>query len=187
MTIRPEVLQSNTPYEGGFFRVVVEKLRMPDGADALYETVKHPGAVAVVPVGADGRILMVRQRRHAVEDELLEIPAGKLEADEDPWVCARRELEEETGFTCPHLELLVTYYSTPGFSDEKVYVFLGQDLKQVADPPATDGSEPISMEWLEDEEGIPAILDGRVVDGKSIIGIALNALRRQEPETVGDL
>lgn len=186
MSTHPEVLESTTPFDAGFFKVVVDKLRMANGAVVEYKTVKHSGAVAVVPVTSDGRILMVRQRRHAVEDNLLEIPAGKLEPDEDPWACARRELEEETGFTCGHMELLVTYYSTPGFSDERVHIFLGEQLEQVAEPPELDGAEPISIEWLERHEAVPSLLDGRVVDGKSLVGIALWALREPSRGVVVD-
>jgi ADP-ribose pyrophosphatase len=180
----PEVLESTTPFDAGFFKVVVDKLRFPDGSESEYQTVKHAGAVAVVPIDHEGRILLVRQRRHAVDDNLLEIPAGKLEPDEDPWICARRELEEETGFTCGHLELLVSYFSSPGFTDERVQIFLGEELRKVADPPETDGHEPISIEWLERQEAVPAILDGRVVDGKSIVGLALLRLR-EHPEDTG--
>jgi ADP-ribose pyrophosphatase len=180
----PEVVESTTPFDTGFLKVVVDKLRFPDGSQSEYQTVKHPGAVAVVPVDENGRILLVRQRRHAVDDNLLEIPAGKLEPDEDPWDCARRELEEETGFTCGHLELLVNYFTSPGFTDERVQVFLGKELRKVAEPPETDSSEPISIEWLDKQEAVPAILDGRVVDGKSIVGLAL--LRLQDhPEDAG--
>jgi ADP-ribose pyrophosphatase len=185
MTGHREVVESKV-VDAGFLKLVTDRIRMPNGSEVEYQIVLHPGAVAVVPVAEDGRILMVRQHRHAIDNNLLEIPAGKLEPDEDPWTCARRELREETGYSCRHLELLCSFYSTPGFSDERIHVFLGRELDKLSEPPELDGAEPISIEWLEEDEAVPAILDGRIVDGKTIIGLALARLR-DEPGQAGGL
>ena len=179
-----EIYESRSVFKGQIVEVVVERIRTPDGRDIERETVRHPGAVAVVPVAEDGNILMVRQGRHAVDNLLLELPAGKLDADEDPWDCAKRELEEETGYRCGSLELLVSYYSTPGFSDEKVHVFLSRQITKVAEAPTLDGDEPISIEWLHQDEALAAVLDGRIVDSKTIIGITLLKLQ-EHPEDLG--
>lgn len=176
-----ETIESRSVFAGRFFEVFIERFRRSDGAEVEREIVRHPGAVAVVPVRDDGSILMVRQGRAAVSDKLLELPAGKLEADEDPWECAKRELLEETGYRCGHMELLSAYFSTPGFSDERVHVFLGSDLEKVQDPPDSDGDEPISIEWLGEQEALEAIFDSRIVDAKTIIGIALLKLRENPP------
>ncbi len=104
-----KVLESEQILDAGFFTVLREAVELPGGEVKDYYTAKHPGAVAVVPVDEDGRVLMVRQFRQAAGDTLLEIPAGKLDPGEDPWVCGRRELEEETGYHCEHLELLTKF------------------------------------------------------------------------------
>lgn len=171
--------------DAGFFTVVREAVELPDGRTKDYFTARHPGAVAIVPVDEDGRVLMVRQFRQAADDTLLEIPAGKLEPDEDPWDCAQRELEEETGYRCERLELLTRFYASPGMTDEQIYVFLGTGLELVTAIPSHDGGEPIWSEWLDSGEVLPAIDDGRIVDGKSIVGLTLYKVK--EHEQVHDL
>ncbi len=173
MTGNRETLTSEIVYDAGFFKVVKEEVRLPNGDTHDYHFCKHPGAVAVVPVDDDGNILMVRQFRQACHDMLLEIPAGKIDPGEDPWVCGRRELLEETGYECGDLDLLSSFYPSPGMTDEKTHVFVGRELKIVAPVPTHDGGEPISLEWMGKEEAFQAIEDGRIVDGKSIIGITL--------------
>lgn len=173
VTEHRQTLSSAISFDSDFIQVRTDKVALPNGSVQDYLTIQHPGAVAVVPVDRDERILMVRQHRQAVDDTLLEIPAGKLDPDEDPWDAARRELKEETGFICEHLELLTSFYSSPGFTDEKIHVFEARDLRAVNDPPATDGDEPISIEWLEGHHALDAIGDGRIVDGKTIIGLTL--------------
>lgn len=177
MTGHRKTLGSTISFESSFFQVLTDRVGLPDGSVRDYYTVKHPGAVAIVPVDEEGRILMVRQHRQAVDDNLLELPAGKLDPGEDPWVCAKRELMEETGFACERLELLTSYYTSPGFTDEKVHVFVGWDPHAVEEPPGSDGGEPLSIEWLGGHEALSAIYDGRIVDGKTIVGIALLKLR----------
>ena len=181
MSYEREVLSSRNVFQGEFISVAVDRVRLDDGGEANREVVRHPGAVGVVAVNDDGSILMVRQARHAVANHLLEIPAGKLETNEDPWECAKRELEEETGYRCGSLELLSAYYSSPGYSDEKVHVFLGTGLERIREAPVADGDEPISIEWLTQEEAISAVFDGRIIDAKTVIGVALLKLR-EHPE-----
>jgi ADP-ribose pyrophosphatase len=152
--------------------VFVDEIRLPDGTTSVREIVRHPGAVGVVAL-IDGRFLLVRQNRHAVGDDLLEIPAGKLDSGEAPEDCARRELLEETGYRCTALRYLMTFLTSPGFSDERVHLFLTLDAAREADPPEVDDGEPISIEWLDRGEVRAAILDGRLVDSKSIIGLLL--------------
>ena len=173
MTGHRETLSSDTVYDAGFFQVVKEQVKLPNGDTHEYHFCKHPGAVAVVPVDEEGRILMVRQFRQAADDALLEVPAGKIDAGEDPWQCAHRELREETGYECGDLDLLSHFYASPGMTDEQIHVFVGRELKVVAPAPTHDGGEPIAMEWMEKDEAYAAIEDGRIVDGKSIIGITL--------------
>lgn len=172
-----ELLGESSPYEGGFFKVVVDTIRLPSGQEALREYVLHPGASAVVAV-RDGMALLVRQNRHAIGSDLLEIVAGKLDvAGETPEGCAHRELEEETGYRAGRLEPLGTFYSSPGFTDERFHLFLATELEQVAPTPETDAGEPISTEWLALDEAVDAVVGGRILDGKTALGLVLARLR----------
>lgn len=175
-----ETVSSKSVFRGKIIEVFVDRIRLPDGSGAERETVRHPGAVGIVGIH-DGRVLMVKQVRHAVGRELLEIPAGKLdEAGESPEDCARRELEEETGYEAENLEKLVTYVASPGFTDEAVHVFLSTKLTRISDPPSDDEGEPISIEWIPVDDIPSAIEAGRVIDAKTIIGLLMFRLRLGE-------
>ena len=172
-----ELLDEVSPFEGGFFRVKVDTIRLPSGDEALREYVLHPGASAVVAI-QDGMALLVRQNRHAVGTDLLEIVAGKLDvAGETPAECAQRELEEETGYQAGRLEAMGTFYSSPGFTNECFHLFLATDLVQVAPAPDHDAGEPIVTEWWPLAEAVAAVLDGRIVDGKTALGLSLAVVR----------
>lgn len=150
------------------------------------EIVRHPGAVAVVPMTADRRVLLVRQRRHAVGAELLEIPAGKLDRPgEELAACARRELEEETGYCCARLTPLVTLLSSPGFSDERIHLFLATGLEPASGPPVIDEEEETSPEWIGLDEAVGAIRTGDIVDAKTIVGLLLARLALDHGEAGG--
>ncbi len=175
-----ETVSSKSVFRGKIIEVFLDRIRLPNGTKAERETVRHPGAVGIVGV-LGGRVLMVKQMRHAVGRELLEIPAGKLdEAGESPEDCARRELEEETGYRAEDLQRLVTFLASPGFTDEAVHVFLSTHLTKVSDPPTEDSGEPISIEWIPVEEITSAIETGRVADAKTIIGLLMFRLRVSE-------
>lgn len=173
-----EVIASTSPYAGGFFRVEVDTIRLPGGRTAVREIVRHSGATAVVPV-RDGAVLLVRQNRHAVGDDLLEIPAGKLDVvGESPEDCAERELWEETGFRATSMEPVGVFYASPGFTDEAFHLFVATGLVADGPPPEHDDGEPIASEWLDLADAVAAVSDGRIRDAKTALGIALVALRR---------
>jgi ADP-ribose pyrophosphatase len=177
-----EVIESQSPYRGSFFSVQVDRIRLPNGQEATREIVRHPGAAAVVPL-KDGAVLLVRQNRHAVGSDLLEIPAGKLDVPgEDPADCARRELKEETGYEAGVLESLGVFYSSPGFTDERYYLYLASGLEQVGLAPEHDGGEPISTEWLRLDAALNAVTTGEIVDAKTALGLVLTlaTLRREQ-------
>jgi ADP-ribose pyrophosphatase len=170
---RRRLLGSTSGFRGRFLEVTVDRIRLPNGSESQRETVLHPGAAAVVPV-ADGRVLLVRQHRHAVGIDLLELPAGKLdEPGESPEACARREMEEETGYRCGELELLARILTSPGFTDEAIFVFLAPQIEQVGPPPGNDEGEPLSLEWVDLRDTLRLILDGSITDAKTIIGLLL--------------
>lgn len=172
-----ELVGESSPYEGGFFKVMVDTIRLPDGHEALREYVLHPGASAVVAIRG-GQALLVRQNRHAIGSDLLEIVAGKLDvAGETPEECAHRELEEETGYQAGSMEALGTFYSSPGFTNERFHLFLATELTRVAPAPETDAGEPISTEWLPLDQAVEAVVAGRITDGKTALGLVLATLR----------
>jgi ADP-ribose pyrophosphatase len=165
-------------YRGSLIRVDKASFEGPDGKTFDREVVHHPGAVVVVPVTADNRVIMVRQFRSAIEEELLEIPAGKRDVEgEDTAVTAERELAEEIGRRAGQLELLARFYNSPGFCDEFTWLYLARELEVV--PSDRQGAEEqvMTVEEVPLAE-VPALIAvGHIVDAKSIIGLCL-ALER---------
>lgn len=174
-----EVVDSRSVFKGRLLEVVVDVVRLPSGELAEREIVRHPGAAAVVALQGD-RVLLVRQNRHAVGRDLLELPAGKLDRkDEDPSSCARRELQEETGYRAGGLEVLGSFLTSPGFSDERVHLFLASAVEKAGPPPADDEGEPIHSEWLTLRAAREAVIAGEIEDSKTIIGLLLASSRLQ--------
>jgi 8-oxo-dGTP pyrophosphatase MutT (NUDIX family) len=168
---RFERIQSETMYEGGFFTVVEETFRHEDGEEVKRDIVRHTGAVGVVVLDGD-RLWFVRQPREAIgEPDLLEIPAGKLDEDgEEPQETAARELAEEIGKQADNWESLGSFYTSPGFTNEQVHLFLATGLSDVTERPEVHENERIDVELrpLEDLE----LLIAESTDSKTIIGLA---------------
>lgn len=165
-------------WAGRLIRVANGTFESPDGERFERELVHHPGAVVVVPVHADGTATLVRQYRAAIDDELLEVPAGKRDVLDEPLeVTAARELAEEAGLRAGRMELLARFYNSAGFSDELSYVFLAEELDPV--PNDLQGIEErfLTIERLPLADVPALVATGRIVDAKTIIGLTL-ALRR---------
>ncbi|MEX1218077.1 MAG: NUDIX hydrolase [Acidimicrobiales bacterium] len=164
---------------GGFiFDLVRAEFRSPEGELFRRDIVRHPGAVSVVPIDADGRVIMVRQYRPALDRVLLEIPAGKRDvAGEPPELTAQRELGEEIGRYAGSLELLGSFANAPGFSDELSWIYLGQDLEIV--PRDVQGIEEshLIVEKFSFSEAFAMIANGLLIDTKTIVGLFLAASR----------
>lgn len=161
-------------YEGRVISLDIDTVRFPDGTTGELEMVRHPGASAIVPflsdpAGDDPQLLLIRQYRYAALEVLYEIPAGRLEQGEDPAVCAARELREETGCTAGRLEHLHTMYTTPGFTDERIHLFLATDL--VRGESAQESDEFIDVEVVSLGRALEMIRDGAIKDAKSALGI----------------
>ena len=172
MAIEPEVgLSKETVYDGKLFKVNREIVRLPDGRERPREIVVHPGAVAMVVVDDEDRLILVRQYRRAADRVLLEIPAGTREPGEDPEQCALREVREETGYEAGKVESLGGFYSAPGFCTEYLYCYLLTDLRE--SPGAFDDDENIEVERLTVDEALEAIRSGEICDAKSICGILM--------------
>lgn len=154
-------------YKGSRVHLVKEQLRFPNGKEAEWELIVHPGAAAVIPVDADGRILMVKQYRNASHTETLEIPAGTLDhPDEDPGDCAARELEEETGFKANTVEFLYSFYSAIGITDEMIHIYVARDLEETQQN--LDEDEYVTLERFTLGELVEMILNGTIKDNKTI-------------------
>lgn len=172
-----EIVESRPVFRGKLLEVFVDKIRLPDGSVGSREIVRHPGAVAVVAV-QDGKVLLVRQNRHAVGEDLLELPAGKLDLPgEDAVGCAQRELEEETGYRATALQPLGSFLPSPGFSDERIHLFLAERVIESQPPARADEGEPISSAWMDFPEALAAVRTGIIQDSKTMIGLMLAADR----------
>jgi len=169
MLIEEKTIHSEMIFQGKMINLRVDTVQLPDEKVATREIIEHPGAVAIIPITSDNKIIMVRQYRKPVEDFLLEIPAGKLEYNEKTELCARRELEEETGYSAERMEYLFSFYSTPGFSNEIMHLFIAQKLIQGETKP--DEDEYLSIECYSLNELLEMIFNGRIKDSKTIIGI----------------
>ncbi|CDQ39737.1 MULTISPECIES: NUDIX hydrolase [Virgibacillus] len=154
-------------YNGKVVHLQVDDVLLPDGKTAKREIVNHPGAVAVIPITADNKIIFVEQYRKPLEKSLLEIPAGKLEPGEDPEVTAIRELEEETGYTTNELSFVTSFYTSPGFANEIMYIYISDQLEVVDQPLAGDEDEFIKIHALTLEEAKKYVEAERIHDAKT--------------------
>ncbi|CAK7016224.1 NUDIX hydrolase [Tissierella carlieri] len=169
MVFEEKTMKSDKLYEGKLLNLRVDTVEIPDKKYSKREIVEHPGGVAVIPVTDDNSIILVKQYRKAVERFLLEVPAGKLELNEEPRETAVRELKEETGYEAKKLEYLLEFYTSPGFSNEKIYLFLATDL--VEGEPTPDVGEFIETVKYNIEDLIKMVERGEITDSKTIIGI----------------
>lgn len=169
MDFEEKTMKSEKIYEGKIINLRIDTVELPDKKYSKREIVEHPGSVGIIPITDDGHIILVKQFRKPVEKSLLEIPAGKIEINEEPKETAFRELCEETGFVASELEYLFEFYTSPGFSNEKMYLFVAKELVEGEAKP--DGDEYIDVLKVKIEDSIKMILRGEIVDSKTIIGI----------------
>ena len=158
-------------YKGRIVSLAIESHRLPDGRRADFEIVHHPGGAAVLPLLADGRVLLIRQFRAVVGGEVLEIPAGRLEPGEAPEACARRELEEEAGWRAGRLLRLGQTLTSVGFCDERIYLFLADRLQPVPATPEAD--EFIAPLPLSLDEALGLVGSGAIIDAKTQLALLL--------------
>lgn len=156
-------------YKGRVFEVWSEPVSLPSGRRAGRDVVRHPGSVAVLPVDERGRVLLLRQFRHAVGGVIWEIPAGTLEPGERPLLCARRELLEETGYRARRWKKLTTIYASPGILDERLHLYAAWDLTRGTPRPQAD--EDIVCRWVSMERALSMVRSGRLADSKSICAV----------------
>lgn len=172
--IEPGMVSSRCVYSGKIISVDLDTVRFPDGSTGELEMVRHPGASAVVPfLGSpdddDPQILLLKQYRYAAGQFLYEIPAGRLGGGEEPLACAIRELREETGCAARAIDFLVTIYTTPGFTDERIHIYMASGLEH--GPSAREADEFITLETVTLSQALRLIKEGRIPDAKSALGI----------------
>ena len=162
-------------YSGKVLQFNIDTVRLPNGATAELEMIRHPGAAAVVPIKDDGTVVLIRQFRHAAGGFIYEIPAGKLHLGEDPIDCASRELEEEIGYRPGNLELLTSIFTAPGFTDEVIHIYKGTELAKGQQHLDTDEVLEV-LEWPL-EKAISEIKNGTIRDAKTMIGLQMVYLK----------
>ena len=165
------ILGSQPGWQGNFLRTEVVEVELPDGTYKTRDVVRHPGAVAIVALDDQGRILLERQYRTALERVTLEIPAGKLEPGEDPEDAARRELEEETGMVAGMVRYLMPIAVAAGYSDEIIHLYMASGLREGY--VHLDEGEFVEALWMDLSELIDLVLDGRIEDSKTVIAALL--------------
>jgi ADP-ribose pyrophosphatase len=170
----PKVLRSEKKYAGKVFDLIVDEIEYPSGNKSIREVASHPGGAVIVPVLPGNEIVLVRQFRYPVQRMVYELPAGKLNPGEDPAVCARRELEEETGYTARHWRPLTAIYTTPGFCNELLHLYLATDLrKSERGQQLEEGEASLTVETIPLPRVIGMIEQGEIVDAKTICGVLL--------------
>ena len=165
-------------YKGRVVTLNLETVTLPNQATVELEVVRHPGAAAVVPLKADGTVVLIRQYRLAAGGFIYEVPAGKLHPGEDPQQCAIRELEEEIGYRPARMDKLATFFTAPGFTDEVMHLFKATGLTPGAQK--LDHDEVLEVVELSLKEAIDLIKDGTIRDAKTIVGLQFVYLQSLE-------
>jgi len=166
-----ELLKSEILMKGRAFTIRRDLLKTPDERETKFEIIEHSGSVVIIPLDENGNVLLVRQYRHATGGDLLELPAGTLEDNEDPEVCAAREIREETGMAAREFTKLGEFYLAPGYSTELMVVFLARGLSH--NPLEADADEFLSVESVPVAEAIQMAERGKIPDAKSLAAFFL--------------
>ena len=176
MNLQEKTAKKNYIYRGKILNLRCDDALLPDGKPCKREIVEHGGGAAILCV-VDGKVAFVRQYRYAYGEEVLEIPAGKLEAGEEPALAAGRELEEETGLRAKRLEHLFTLYPSPGYTNEKIYVFEAMGVTSGKEHP--DDGEFLLVEYYPVEEALDMIERGEIRDAKTVSALLFYANRNK--------
>lgn len=161
-------IHSELGYDGDFLKVQRDTVRLPDGASATREYIRHPGAVVVLPLFDDGTVLLERQFRYPLNQVFLEFPAGKIDPDEDHLECAKRELQEETGYTATDWQFICTIHNAIAYSDEHLDIFLARGL--IAGERKLDDGEFLETFRAPMTDVMAWVREGKITDVKTLIG-----------------
>jgi len=173
-----KTIRSEKIFDGRIVRLQIDEVELPNGKTAKREIIKHPGAVAILAITPDNKIILVDQYRKPMDRALVEIPAGKLEPGEKPEVTAVRELEEETGYACEELELINSFYTSPGFADELIHLYLAKGLKKIDNPKSADEDEFVELLEVTLDEAIQLIEEKKIYDAKTLYAIQYLQLKK---------
>lgn len=166
-----KTLNTNKIFDGNVISLQVDEVSLPNGKTSKRELVKHPGAVAIIALTKEKELILVEQYRKPLEQSILEIPAGKIEPNEDPEVTALRELEEETGYTTKKLNYITSFYTSPGFADEIIHIYYTDKLKKLAYNVLGDEDEFVELHILNEEKIKQAFTNKSIFDAKTIYAI----------------
>ncbi|WP_406944068.1 NUDIX hydrolase [Halobacillus sp. SY10] len=169
--------ETETIYKGKIVQLDIDSVTLPDGNTSKRELIRHPGAVAVIAITEEGKLVCVEQYRKPMEKSIIEIPAGKLEPGEEPKTCALRELEEETGYTSDDLKFITSFYTSPGFADEIVHLYFTDQIKPMEEQPDGDEDEFVEQIELTVEEAEALEKEERIHDAKTAYAILYMKLR----------
>tara|TARA_B100001029_G_C15010055_1_gene423673 strand:- start:530 stop:1066 length:537 start_codon:yes stop_codon:yes gene_type:complete len=167
--LKESKINSKIVYQGSFLDVRKDEVRLPNGKTSTREWIKHPGAVCIIPILPTGEIALIRQYRYPVQQEVIELPAGKLDPNEVPEVCAHRELEEEIGYTANSLKFITHIHPAIGFADEIMSLYLAEDL--IKSKLNLDIDEFLVLIPTKLTDAIEMIWSGAITDVKTIIGL----------------
>ena len=174
--IDEQTIRQNLIYKGRIIDIYADDVRLPNGKEGKREYVSHRGGAAILPIDAEGNVYLVRQFRYPYREVILEIPAGKLEAGEDPAETAKRELEEETGYRCTELVPYGVLYPTPGYTNEHLYIYLASGLTKGT--VHLDEDEFVNLVVLPFDTVYQMVLDNRIRDAKTSFAILRYAQKR---------
>lgn len=169
MDLTEKLKRSQKVYEGKLLHVYRDVVTLSSGAEEVREIIRHPGAAVIAARRADGRFVLVRQYRHPIGRETLEFPAGRMDPGEDPLDCARRELEEETGYSAAGWRELFTMHPAPGYTDELLHIYLAEDLQDGQNHP--DDDEQVAVTEAGLDELLEWIREGKITDSKTLSAI----------------
>ncbi|MBA4537286.1 NUDIX hydrolase [Bacillus aquiflavi] len=169
--LEEKTINSEEIFTGKVISLQVDEVKLPNGKMSKREIVKHPGAVAILPITNDKKIVMVEQFRKPLERTIVEIPAGKLEKDEEPALCAARELEEETGYECSNMEWLISFYTSPGFADEIIHLYIATGLSKKENAATLDEDEFVNIVELTLDEALNYIKEQKIFDAKTAYAV----------------
>ena len=166
-----KTINSNSIFKGRVISLKVDDVLLPNGKESKREIVNHPGAVAVIAITKEGKLVLVEQYRKALERSIIEIPAGKLEPGEDPVDSAKRELEEETGYGCHDLTYLQSFATSPGFADEIIHLYVAKDLYKIENKAALDEDEFVEVYEVTLEEAEELMNNQKIYDAKTAFAV----------------
>lgn len=164
-----KLIDSKSIYKGKIFEIKQDTITLPNGKNATRDVLLHNGASAILPINENGDIIFVKQHRHPVNDFVLEIPAGKLELNEDPKKCAIRELEEEIGYKCDDIEFMFKTFIAVGYSSEVIHIYLAKNL--IKTKQNLDEDEFLTIETHNIDKSLKMIENGTILDSKTIAAI----------------